>query len=51
MLRRKFATDNLLDEQVIEESVLGNVNYIYKTDKKGRPVHWSRKVVFGDVEK
>lgn len=54
--RKDFGTDNLLDE-VIDDSVLGSVSYLYKTDKEGRPVCYNfygdidQDKVFGDVEK
>lgn len=54
--RKDFRTDHVLDE-VIDESVLGSVSYIYKTDREGRPVCYNfygdidQDKVFGDVEK
>ncbi|KAI8067438.1 CRAL-TRIO domain-containing protein [Thamnidium elegans] len=54
--RKDFGTDHLLDE-IIDESVLGKVSYVYKTDKEGRPVCYNfygdidQEKVFGDVEK
>ncbi|KAG2202656.1 hypothetical protein INT47_002088 [Mucor saturninus] len=54
--RKDFKTDEILD-QVYDESVLGSVSYVYKTDKEGRPVCYNfygdidQEEVFGDVEK
>lgn len=54
--RKDFGADRLLDE-VLEESVLGEVSYIYRTDKEGRPVCYNfygdidQEKVFGDIEK
>lgn len=54
--RKDFRTDHVLDE-VIDESVLGSVSYVYKTDREGRPVCYNfygdidQDKVFGDVEK
>lgn len=54
--RKDFGADNLLDE-AIDDSVLGSVSYIYKTDKEGRPVCYNfygdidQEKVFGDKDK
>lgn len=54
--RKDFKTDEILD-QAYDESILGSVSYIYKTDKEGRPVCYNfygdidQEEVFGDVEK
>lgn len=54
--RKDFGADNLLDE-VIDDSVLSSVSYLYKTDKEGRPVCYNfygdidQEKVFGDAEK
>lgn len=54
--RKDFGADNLLDE-AIDDSVLGSVSYIYRTDKEGRPVCYNfygdidQEKVFGDKDK
>ncbi|KAI8636008.1 CRAL-TRIO domain-containing protein [Parasitella parasitica] len=54
--RKDFGADNLLDE-AIDDSILGSVSYIYKTDKQGRPVCYNfygdidQEKVFGDKDK
>ncbi|GAN05583.1 CRAL/TRIO domain-containing protein [Mucor ambiguus] len=54
--RKDFGADNLLDE-AIDDSVLGSVSYIYKTDKESRPVCYNfygdidQEKVFGDKDK
>jgi hypothetical protein len=54
--RKDFRADHLLDE-AIDDSVLGAVSFIHKTDKEDRPVCYNfygdidQEKVFGDPEK
>ncbi|EIE80941.1 hypothetical protein G6F46_010764 [Rhizopus delemar] len=54
--RKDFKTDELLDE-TFDESLFSSVGYLYKTDKKGRPVCYNfygdidQEKVFADVNK
>ncbi|CEP07983.1 hypothetical protein [Parasitella parasitica] len=54
--RKDFGADHLLDE-AIDDSILGSVSFIYKTDRQGRPVCYNfygdidQEKVFGDKDK